>query len=145
MLAFEFKKPNSENPDLEKNLVRAPPLRNLHLIFVMTCTGVELRPQKHITKSNRGKINYVDVISLYPFICKYGKFPVGHPKVYVGASYPPDYLDKEGVMKCKFCPPPRKLFHPVLPYKCNSKLMFPLCSACANTMNQGRCTQSDEV
>ena len=55
MLAFEFKKPNSENPDLEKNLVRAPPLRNLHLIFVMTCTGVELRPQKHITKFSKEK------------------------------------------------------------------------------------------
>jgi len=33
--------------------------------------------------------------------------------------------------------PPKKLHHPVLPYKCNSKLMFPLCSASANTMNQG--------
>ena len=37
-----------------------------------------------------------------------------------------------------------KLYHPVLPYKCNSKLLFPLCSACADTMNQGCCTHSDE-
>ena len=33
-------------------------------------------------------IRYVDVISLYPYISKYGKFPVGHPKVYVGADCP---------------------------------------------------------
>jgi hypothetical protein len=46
-------------------------------------------------------------------------------------------------MKCKHLPP-RKLYHPVLPYKCNPKLMFPLCSACANNLNQGRCTHSDD-
>ena len=57
----------------------------------------------------------MDVISLYPYICKYGKFPVCHPKVYVGASCPPDCLDREGIMKCKVLPP-RKLYHPVLPY-----------------------------
>jgi hypothetical protein len=30
------------------------------------------------------KIKYVDVCSLYPYICKYGRYPVGHPTVYVG-------------------------------------------------------------
>jgi len=30
------------------------------------------------------KIHYADVCSLYPYICKTGKFPIGHPKVYVG-------------------------------------------------------------
>ncbi|XP_068993909.1 uncharacterized protein [Neodiprion pinetum] len=30
------------------------------------------------------EIRYVDVCSLYPFICKNGRFPVGHPTVYVG-------------------------------------------------------------
>jgi len=60
------------------------------------------------------KIHYVDVISLYPYICKYVKFPLGHPKVYVGADCPPDCLDRESIIKCKFLPP-RKLYHPVLP------------------------------
>ena len=46
-------------------------------------------------------------------------------------------------MKCKVLPP-RRVYHPVLPYKFNSKLIFPLCSACANTMNQDHCTHSDE-
>ena len=35
-------------------------------------------------------------------------------------------------------------YHPVVPYKSNSKLMFPLCSACADTMNQDDCTHSEE-
>ena len=89
------------------------------------------------------QIRYVDVISLYPYICKYGKFPVGHPNVYVGADCPPDCLDREGIVKCSVLPP-RKLYHPVLPYKSNSKLMFPLCSACADTMNQDYCTHSEK-
>ena len=82
------------------------------------------------------------VISLYPYICKYGKFPVGHPTVYVGTDCPPDCLDREGIIKCKVLPP-RKLYHPVLPYKSNSILMFRLWCAYANTMNQGNCTHSD--
>ena len=49
----------------------------------------------------------------------------------------------ESIIKCKVILP-RKLYHPVLPYKSNSKLVFPLCSACADTMNQGTCTHSEE-
>jgi len=29
-------------------------------------------------------MQYVDVVSLYPYICKYFKFPVGHPIIHVG-------------------------------------------------------------
>jgi hypothetical protein len=85
----------------------------------------------------------MDVISLYPYICKYGKFPVGHPKMYVSADCPADCLDREGIIKCKVLPP-RKLYHLVLPYKSNSRLMFPLCCKCADSMNQGDCKHSDE-
>jgi hypothetical protein len=84
----------------------------------------------------------VDVISLYPYICKYGKFPVGNPEVYVGADCPPECVDKEGIIKCQVLPP-RDLHHPVLPYKSYSKLI-PLCLACVDTMNQDDCTHSDE-
>jgi len=34
-------------------------------------------------------------------------------------------------MKCKFIRP-RKMYHPVFPYKSNTKLMFPLCSTCVS-------------
>jgi len=36
------------------------------------------------------------------------------------------------------------MYHPVLPFESNSKLLFPLCSACADTKNQADCTHSDE-
>jgi hypothetical protein len=84
----------------------------------------------------------VDVISIYPYICKYGKAPTGHPKVYVGDACPSDCLNREGIIKCKVVPP-TDLYHPVLPYKCNSRLMFPLCATCADTMNVGDCKHSD--
>jgi hypothetical protein len=43
----------------------------------------------------------VDVISLCPYIGKYGKFPVGHPEVYVGAGCPPDWLGR-GQLNVRF-------------------------------------------
>jgi hypothetical protein len=33
------------------------------------------------------RIQYVDVISLYPFVCKYFKFPIRHPTIHVGDAY----------------------------------------------------------
>ena len=30
-------------------------------------------------------IQYVDVMNLYPYICKNSKFPIGHPIIHVGA------------------------------------------------------------
>jgi hypothetical protein len=58
-------------------------------------------------------IQYVDVMSLYPYICKYFKFPTGHPVIHVGD----DCLDtvailqKDSLMKCSILPP-KHLFHP---------------------------------
>ena len=36
------------------------------------------------------------------------------------------------------------MHHTVFSYKNKAKLMFPLCSACANTMNRGECTHFDD-
>ena len=88
-------------------------------------------------------VHYVDVKCPYPYICNNGKFPLACPKVYVGKECSPDCLDREGIINCKVLPP-GQLYHPVLPYKSNSKLMFPFCSVCADTMNQDPCTNSDE-
>jgi hypothetical protein len=60
----------------------------------------------------------------------------------MGTDCPPDCVDREGI-KCNVLPP-RNVYHPVLPYKSKSKLIFPLCSTCADTMNQDDCTHSDE-
>jgi hypothetical protein len=51
--------------------------------------GVRTEATKTYYRVMQGEeIRYVDVISLYPYISKYGKFLVGHPKVYVGADCP---------------------------------------------------------
>jgi len=38
----------------------------------------------HYKVGERESNQYVDVMSLYPFVCKYFKFPVGHPVIHVG-------------------------------------------------------------
>ena len=47
-------------------------------------------------------IQYVDVMSLYPFVCKYFKFSVSHPVLNVGDACRDieTLLQKEGLMKC---------------------------------------------
>lgn len=76
------------------------------------------------------KIQYVDVCSLYPFVCKKGSYPIGHPDIYIGNK---ECLQRgmhaEGLLKCKVLPP-TNIYHPVLPMKMNEKLMFVLCRTC---------------
>nr|XP_046478631.1 uncharacterized protein LOC124217268 [Neodiprion pinetum] len=80
------------------------------------------------------EIRYVDVCSLYPFICKNERFPVGHPTVYVGeecklltGSSGCDITRVEGLIKCRVLPP-RNLYHPVL-----------------LSLNQDECRHDDEA
>jgi len=70
-------------------------------------------------------IQYVDVMNLYPYICKYFKFPVGHPIIHVGNACKDieACLRTDGLIKCSIVPPER-LYHPVLLLRCNNKLMF---------------------
>ena len=88
------------------------------------------------------KIKYIDVRSLYPYICKRGKYPVGHPKVYVGEEECLKFvgninnIDKvDDLIKCEILPP-RNLYHPVLPVKMYGKLIFPLCRKCVENKVQ---------
>lgn len=90
------------------------------------------------------EIRYVDVCSLYPYVCKYGKFPLGHPTVHVGEEECAKRgLNVEGLLKCKIVPP-SVLYHPVLPMKLHEKLMFLLCRTCGENLNAGDCNHSDE-
>lgn len=100
-------------------------------------------------KFNEGEQgHYVDYTSLYPDILKYQKFPTGHPKrivqnfenpfwenckgncIYTNCSGQHLKLKYFGMIKATFLPP-NNLLHPVLPVRCNGKLMFPLCFNCA--------------
>jgi hypothetical protein len=139
----EFRTLLLQNPGLENELSSHPYVKYSPINIRDAFHGGRTETMKTYYRVKQGEqFLYVDVISLYPYICKYGKFPAGHPEVYVGADCPPDCLAREGIIKCKVLPP-RKLYHPVLPYKSNSKLMFPLCSACADTLSQGACNHSD--
>lgn len=86
-------------------------------------------------------IDYYDVTSLYPWVNKTGKIPLGHPSIITENFKELD--EYEGLIKCKVIPP-KSLFHPVLPCKCNGKLLFHLCKTCADTQEQKTCSHSSE-
>ena len=95
----------------------------------------------HYATREGERIHYYDVMSLYPYVCKYSKFPVGHPTIHVGDTCRDKQamLSKEGLIKCTVLPP-KRLYHPVLPYHCNNKLLFCLCRTCAVECNfSGEC------
>ena len=80
-------------------------------------------------EANGNKIDYYDVTSLYPFVNKAGKIPLGHPRIitenFEGIN------SYEGLIKCKVIPP-RGLFLPVLPTKSyRQSIMGNCCLACA--------------
>jgi hypothetical protein len=87
---------------------------------------------------------FVSFSSLYPWGVKYGEFPVGHPDIITEGfeEVSKDSRPYFGLIKCKVLPP-RALHHPVLPYFCSGKLMFPLCASCADEAREGFCDHGD--
>ncbi|KAM3921576.1 uncharacterized protein RB166_010983 [Leptodactylus fuscus] len=86
-------------------------------------------------------IKYFDFTSLYPFVNKTKRYPVGHPKIiYENFGHLKKYF---GIARVKVYPP-RDLFFPVLPVKLNKKLMFPLCYTCAANSQTDPCTHTEE-
>lgn len=77
------------------------------------------------------KIHYIDYTSLYPFINKTVRYPIGHP-VIVTEPESNDISGYFGLIKCKVVAP-FGLYHPVLPFRSQGKLLFPLCSKCVET------------
>jgi len=87
------------------------------------------------------RIRYFDFNSLYPYVQKYKRFPVGHPEIITE-----NFQNIEiyfGIIKCRVIPP-RKLYVPVLPLKINKKLVYTLCFSCALGKNQHECKHTDE-
>ncbi|KAG8235683.1 hypothetical protein J437_LFUL014027 [Ladona fulva] len=48
----------------------------------------------------------------------------------------------EGLVKCMVVPPP-SLYYPILPFRANGKILFPMCKTCALEENQGDCNHGD--
>ena len=105
------------------------------------CGGRTNATRLHYVAGTDEKIKYVDFTSLYPYVNKYGRYPVGHPTI-ITENFS-DVSEYEGLIKCKVLPP-RGLYHPVLPYKAYGRLMFPLCSKCCESLEQSPCQHSDE-
>ena len=80
----------------------------------------------HVTPNQQ--IHYIDVTSLYPWVNKTCVYPKGHPRVIFNPGHT-DISFYFGLVQCKVLPP-RHLYHPVLPFRHESKLLFPLCAAC---------------
>lgn len=141
----EFRDTLTENKELESHLRNHPVMIHSPLeprdAFYGGRTG---NTRSYYKVKEDEKIKYVDVCSLYPWVCKYGKFPIGHPEVYLFDECKNLDLQKiDGLVKCKVLPP-QNLYHPVLPLKMNDKLMFVLCNKCGLKMNQGTCDHEIE-
>ena len=80
----------------------------------------------HVTPSQ--KIHYIDVTSLYPWVNNTCVYPKGHPR-FISQPGHTDISPYFGFIQCKVLPP-RHLYHPVLPYRHEGKLTFPLCATC---------------
>ena len=66
-----------------------------------------------IDESTQDELKYIDVCSLYPFICKYGHFPLGHPTILSQENIDKDNMGQyQGLIKCKVLPP-TNLYHPL--------------------------------
>ena len=88
------------------------------------------------------RIGYIDICSLYPMTLKNDEFPVGIPEVIID----PDSTDVSqffGLVQARVRPP-RKLYHPCLPMRANSKLLFPLCAKCARNLSKTPCNCLEE-
>ena len=115
--------------DLSQNKAMAAFIQNLELVTSLHARDAFYGGRTEAftlykEASETETVSYYDVTSLYPFINKTGKVPLGHPEIITE-----DFgnLDEyEGLIKCKVLPP-KGLFHPVLPCKLNHKLLFPLC------------------
>jgi len=108
----------------------------LHTRDALYGCRTEAMSRHYKIEGNRETIQYCDIMSLYPYICKYFKFPTGHPVINVGDKCKSidSCLQMEGLIKCTVVPP-KDLFHSVVPYRWNKKLLFCLCRTCVEEQN----------
>ena len=132
----EFKKDIKEDDEL-KQFFKAyepyTPIKPRDAFFGGRTNAIILYVEHH-------DMRYVDFTSLYPWVCKYGLFPIGHPTVYYRDDIPDTV---QGLLKCTILPP-RNLYHPLLPLRIKGKLMFVLCRTCAEEGEQGKCHHNED-
>lgn len=101
---------------------------------------------KYAKGSELRKILYLDVCSLYPYICKYGVFPLRHPIIITDPRHMPKPEEFEKIVGFALVTilPPKKLRLPLLGAKIDGKLIFGLCYECMCSNNPNSCNHSDE-
>jgi hypothetical protein len=115
-----------------------PPIKLRHSLFGGRTSPVKLR---HDVAPGE-VIRYYDFTSLYPFINYTADYPTGHPTI-ITTNFDETLEGYYGIVKLKILAP-KDLFIPVLPYRTNGILKFPLCRKCAETENMRPCACSDQ-
>lgn len=90
------------------------------------------------------KVEYLDVVSLYPSLLRKIELPLGRPQI-IYDNVPLESgkpLPYKGIYKLDILPP-RGLMVPIIPLRANEKLLFPLCRSCAVDNVQGDCPHAD--
>ena len=101
------------------------PLNPREAFFGGTTNAIKLY---HKVEENE-EIHYSDLISLYPCANLECEYPIGHAE-FIDQPGTTGITRYYGLVKCKILPP-YELYHPVLPWRYDSKLLFPLCKTCA--------------
>lgn len=87
--------------------------------------------QLYASFDDQEAIRNVDFTSLYLFVTKNCRYPVGHPTI-ITKPTSTDISSFFGLVSCTIVPP-EDLYHPVLPYRTQGKLLFPLCRSCVES------------
>jgi hypothetical protein len=122
-----------EQINLLKDKKHRSPLHPKDSFFGGRCTASKLY---HVCDSDE-KFFYMDFTSLYPFVVKGKRYPIGHP-IRITENFDPNISVYEGFIFCKILPP-RNLYFAVLPVRVRNKLIFPLCLRCAHDQNNQDC------
>jgi hypothetical protein len=136
----EFDKEIRENPEIKEfvNSLDIPERLTIRQAFYggRTC-GFKM----HDKCNENERILFLDVVSLYPYVIKSCKFPLGHPEI-ITHDFDMSMKSYFGIAHVKIVPP-KNLYVPVLPYRTREKLIFPLCKACVDSENMGDCNHSE--
>ena len=136
------------DPDVKAYFQTHPTTRVPPLVLRDALCGGRTSAYRWYHKANleKGeKIKFADVISEYPNANLRGSYPVGHPTIFLehDPNMPP-FNQWNGLIKCTILPP-RDLSLPVLPFKAQGKLMFPLCRTCVETEGREICHHNDPL
>jgi len=91
-------------------IVRHAPLINRDALYGGRTEATRL----HYKIQEDASIQYCDIMSIYPYICKYFKVPIGHSVIHVGdaCANKEACLKMDGLIKCTIVPPKKLLPSP---------------------------------